>query len=157
LTDAAAERLAAERRRLDSLAVPLRRLAVGHATVDLDDAEAALRASAAAEVTSAADDELLGGRARIAASKDGETIVLLEPYTEGRLAASLARFGHGPIVEYLEAADDDDVTAAAAAAGIVLSAVRAGPFGPQRLVVGGKPWGPHIILVDRSRAATIES
>lgn len=131
---------------------------MGHATVDLDAAEAAIRSSDRTKViATGADDELLGGRTRIVTSTDAETIVLLEPYTEGRLAASLARFGHGPVVEYLEAEDDADVTAAAASAGIVLSARRPGPFGPQRLVVGGKPWGPHLILVDRSQAATIGS
>jgi len=159
LTDAAAERLRGERRRLDGLGVALRRVAVGHATVDLDAAEEATRlATATSSVATGPDDHLLGARTRIVETADGQTIVLLEPYTEGRLAASLARFGEGSMVEYLEAADaTPDLTAAAALAGIVLSAPRDGPFGRSRLVLGGKPWGPHLVIVDRSRAGTIGS
>ncbi|HKG57228.1 MAG TPA: hypothetical protein VKA85_08270 [Candidatus Limnocylindrales bacterium] len=159
MTDTAAERLRTERRRLDALGVSLRTVAVGYATVDLDEAEAQLRLTLGARgVRAGADDALLGARTRIVETTDGALLVLLEPCTEGRLAASLARFGHGAVVEYLEVADEGtDVAAAAALAGIRLSAPAHGPFGPSRLVVGGRAWGPHVVLVDRPGAATIES
>lgn len=52
-------------------------------------------------------------------------VLVLEPDTEGRLAASLARFGEGVAVIY----------------------VGDGPIGPGRLVRGRKPWGPHVIVL----------
>jgi hypothetical protein len=56
--------------------------------------------------------------------------VVLEPDTEGRLAASLARFGEGVAVIYLGD----------------------GPPGPGTLVRGGLPWGPHVILLGQHDA-----
>lgn len=52
-------------------------------------------------------------------------LVLLEPDTEGRIAASLARFGEGVAVIYLGD----------------------GPAGAGRLLPGGGMWGPHVVLV----------
>src|SRR3990172_3590180 len=73
---------------------------------------------------------VLGARCRILRSADTE-IVLLEPSTEGRLAAGLARHGEGSLVAYLL------VTAAAPErarrAGFQLSNEGAGPFGRERL------------------------
>lgn len=51
-------------------------------------------------------------------------VFVFEPDTEGRLAASLARFGEGVAVIYL-----GDTS-----------------LGPGRLVRGAKPWGPHVVL-----------
>ena len=45
--------------------------------------------------TAAERSQLLGARCRRAATGDDEWIVLLEPDTEGRLAAFLARHGEG--------------------------------------------------------------
>ena len=42
-----------------------------------------------------ADDPLLGGAGRARPPADGSPIAILEPFTEGRLAASLARIGEG--------------------------------------------------------------
>jgi hypothetical protein len=100
---------------------------------------------------------LLGAWSRIVTTGDPVRIVLLEPNTEGRLAASLARFGQEPVVMYLEpVVAGEDVRAAAAAVGILLSEARPGPFGRGRLVLGGSRWGPHLILVEPQEAATIE-
>jgi hypothetical protein len=153
-----ADRLAV---RLDARRVP------AWATVELDraDREVILQRGWPPAVA-AADDIALGARTRLATSPDGsEAIVLLEPYTEGRLAASLARFGEGFVAEYLLVGGALDVAARVAReAGFTLSTVSTGPFGPERLVAGTPPWGPHRILAeDRAepgnpdRPVTIES
>lgn len=137
-------------------------VALGYATLDLDEAEAEAKATIAPEeVKAAPDDVLLGARCRIIITRRGPWIVLLEPSTEGRLAASLARYGQGPVAEYLAATDGAEPDAAA---GIVLSRPAPGPLGTSRLVLGGPPWGPHLVLVDEDPrgapappAATIES
>ncbi len=115
--------------------------AVGWATVDRDRQAAAFPSAAEA----LPDDELLGARA--AASADPR-VVLLEPATEGRLAATLARHGEGPAALYLE-------TTAAAMVAIRDRLVRigeppragSGPFGPQLLATTRFAWGPHVLLV----------
>ena len=69
-------------------------------------------------------------------------IVLLEPITEGRLAATLARHGESWCATW--GSDDENIAQT--------SAERPGPLGPERLVLGGRPGGPHHLLVS---AATI--
>lgn len=81
---------------------------------------------------------------------NGPELVLLEPSTEGRIAASLARFGEGPAALYIASP-----AARAGAATGRPSAPTAGPFGRQHLVVGGPVDGPHLVLVDGDRAGTI--
>lgn len=120
-------------------------LAVGVATVDLERPAATFPSPAAA----LPDDELLGARA----AAGDPRVVLLEPATEGRLAASLARLGEGPAAFYLEVGP-----AALAAIRERLVALgerpRAGngPFGPQLLASTRHPWGPHLLLVARDPA-----
>jgi hypothetical protein len=157
VTDAGAvSRLAAARSRLEPLG-GVTVVALGYATVDLDEAEDVAK-SRFGDVTvrPAPDDALLGARCRIVVVASGPWIVLLEPATEGRLAASLARYGQVPVAEYLATTSDDaNAMAAAASAGIALSPRTAGPFGLERLVLDGAPWGPHLILVEEdSRGAT---
>jgi hypothetical protein len=153
-----ADRLAV---RLDARRVP------AWATVELDraDREVILPRGWPPAVP-AADDIALGARTRVATSPDGsEAIVLLEPFTEGRLAASLARFGEGFVAEYLLVGGALDVAARIAReAGFTLSTVSTGPFGLERLVAGTPPWGPHRILTEDQaepgnpdRPVTIES
>jgi hypothetical protein len=69
----------------------------GWATVELDRAEAHVRDLLGGDLqfSDALRSTLLGARCRRAATTDGEWIVLLEPDTEARLAASLARHGEG--------------------------------------------------------------
>jgi hypothetical protein len=96
-----------------------------------------------------ADDPLLGATVRLVRPTDGDPIAILEPNTEGRLAAALARSGEGPAGQYIVAAGGlGGVVPRAAAAGVSLSREEAGPFGRSVLVLDGLPGGPHLVLVD---------
>jgi hypothetical protein len=119
-------------------------LALGWATVELDRAASELAGELGIPPTAfvaAFDSEILGARCRVAeaALPDGVSLAILEPASEGRIAATLARLGEGPAVVWL--AVDDDIVAGA-------SAARPGPFGPERLVLGGPVHGPHRLLVE---------
>jgi hypothetical protein len=95
-------------------------------------------------------DEHLGGRARLreGAGLPGAWTVLLEPSTEGRVAASLARDGEGPCALYLRpAANLDAWVEAARARGVTVSARLEGPFGDQVMLASG-PTGPHVIVTE---------
>jgi hypothetical protein len=135
---------------------PLRLVGVGWATVELDRADDELGPWLGDPQALATDVEPhLGAalRARGAAGMPGDTFVLLEPNTEGRLAASLARDGEGPCAVYLRPAGGLTAwVAAARAREVALGTRRAGPFGPQVLLVGGGAAGPHLLLVDTPRA-----
>ncbi|MBI2763350.1 MAG: hypothetical protein HYX54_06325 [Chloroflexi bacterium] len=118
----------------------------GWATVDLDRAEATLSGERRPPRRSTAVvDVVLGASGRSILLADGREVVLLEPSTEGRMAAALARHGEGRLVTYVLARPG--APSRARAAGIGLSAERRGPFGPQRLVLGGSRWGPFLVLV----------
>jgi hypothetical protein len=67
-------------------------------------------------------------------------IVLLEPNSEGRIAASLARFGEGPAAIYLSKGVDGAWREGRAA-------VR-GPFGREYVVPGWPAWGPHVVVCE---------
>jgi hypothetical protein len=118
-------------------------VAVGVATVDL---ERAAR-SFGGLVEWLPDDALLGASA---ARPTEPRVVLLEPATEGRLAATLARAGEGPAAVYLEVAASrlGEAVERLREAG-TRTAAGAGPWGPQLLVRAGPPWGPHLVLVGR--------
>jgi hypothetical protein len=92
----------------------------------------------------APDERVLGARCRILRWSDGREVVLLEPSTEGPLAAALARYGEGSLVRYLLA--DGGATERARRAGFRLGSERPGPFGRERLVVAGPRWGPYLLL-----------
>lgn len=124
----------------------------GWATVELDRAESAIRAHAPphARVSSRplADDDILGARCRLVDRERGTSLLLLEPAAEGRLAASLARLGEGPVALYASLpAGGLEVLLAA---GVQLSAAAGGPLGRQRLVLGGARWGPHLLVVEKA-------
>jgi hypothetical protein len=121
-------------------------LAIGWATVDIDRASGAWGDGFA----EAAPDDLLGAFARVR-----DPLVLLEPSTEGPIAASLVRHGEGPAALYLAApaGDLDAAAARAIARGARFSRHADGPLGPSILLLGGPPWGPHVLLVG---SATIE-
>jgi hypothetical protein len=121
-------------------------LAVGVATVDLE--RPAVTAPSLAGALP--DDDLLGARA---AATGDPRVVLLEPATEGRLAATLARHGEGPAALYLGVEP------------AILTAIRGrllaigeqplagnGPYGPQLLASTRQAWGPHLLLVPRDPA-----
>ncbi len=95
-------------------------------------------------------EPLVGARARSRRTDGlpGGTLVLLEPTTEGRLAASLVRDGEGPCTLYLRApAGLDAWVAAARHRGVTVSAKRKGPLGTGVLVPGPDRAGPHVIVV----------
>jgi hypothetical protein len=131
-----------------------RPLATIWATVDRERAAASL----GADGDELAGDEHLGAYVVLfRGAGDEPPIALVEPSTEGRLAATLARRGEGPVGRYV-AIDDAAVWAGlgqrAAAAGLAISRTAPGPFGPSRLIGGGDVFGPHLVLVD-GRAGTI--
>jgi len=117
--------------------------AIGWATVELDRAASELardlgiRAEAFVE---AADSAALGARCRVVvgALPGSLSLVILEPATEGRLAATLARLGEGPTVTWYRTEIDVDWG---------VSGARAGPFGSERLVAGDPIHGPHRLLI----------
>jgi hypothetical protein len=120
---------------------------IGWATVELD--RAARELYGAGPFSPASRDASLGASARRSpSSKPGSpgpvlpAIVLLEPDTEGLLAAALARFGEGVLALYLgplDRADVDDTPH--------LGPPRSGPLGPARLVIGRPAWGPHVLVL----------
>jgi hypothetical protein len=134
---------------------------IGWATVELE--------RAAGELDSAFDraampkpawapatrDELLGAAAWVSrewwptsGSDDSPAVVLLEPDTEGRLAAALARSGEGVVAIYLAPRMPDGSTGPRIEAGRV-GRPAPGPLGSGRLVLARPAWGPHVIVLDR--------
>jgi hypothetical protein len=118
--------------------------ALGWGTVELDRAEAELEPWLGPRAPGPAErrDPHLGARVvlRRASGLPGSWTALLEPSTEGRTAASLARDGEGPIALYLRPAGGIGGWAAQAAP-------LDGPFGPQLLLSGGLT-GPHLVVTE---------
>jgi hypothetical protein len=104
---------------------------VGWATVD---AERTLVGLDGLQVAPETEEPSLGARAWVA-WLGATAIVVLEPSTEGRLAAALARRGEGIACLYL------------AASGPTRSP-RLTALGPGRLLPHERPWGPFVLLVD---------
>ena len=119
---------------------------LGWATVDLHRAAAELTAAfpEAGPFAPGPEERLLGANAWIGRPAP-TAVVLLEPNTEGRLAATLARQGEGPAVLWVRGRIDGP-----------LSAPRDGPFGRERLVLGGRLGGQHLLVVEGS-AGTIDA
>lgn len=137
---------------------PMALAGVAWATVELDRAEAELETylgPATGGERAGPDgvpDAHLGARTRPrpTAGLPGEVLVLAEPNTEGRLAASLARDGEGPCAVYLRPGEGLGTwLAAARARGVDTSAIRDGPLGPSVLVLGAGVAGPHVVVVER--------
>jgi hypothetical protein len=141
VTDTALDRI------LEALAAAPRRqrlIAVGWATVDMDRAAAELAVElglTAPAFLRAADSIVLGARCRVADGvlTGGARLAILEPGTEGRLAAALARHGEGPSVTWAQSLE---------AANQRSASLRPGPFGPERLQPGGPPQGPFLLLIE---------
>jgi hypothetical protein len=116
-------------------------LAVGWATVELDRAARELGSAFGLDFVDVAGSIHLGCACRRSvATVDGVHVVLLEPTTEGRLAVTLARHGEGLAAAWFRAPFDAGATRPS-------SAARPGPFGAERLVLGGPSSGPHHLLV----------
>lgn len=117
-------------------------VAIGWATVELDRAAAELAALASFEPV--ARDANLGAACRRSplGDRSSAVTVLIEPDTEGLLAATLARFGEGVAAVYLGPLDRSDVDDTPN-----LGPPRSGPLGPARLVIGRPRWGPHALVL----------
>lgn len=97
------------------------------------------------------DDTLLGARV---ATTGTLGVVVAEPVTEGRLAATLARHGEGPAALYV-AVPEPTAGTATVLDGLHASFLAlgerprhgAGPFGVQLLARTRPPWGPHLLFV----------
>lgn len=117
---------------------------VGWATVERDRAEAEISRSlrsSPGDWQEAPRDALLGASARISHPVGrGLVVVLLEPDTEGRLAATLARSGEGVAVAYV-------MPAAGEVERVALSRPAPTPLGTGRLILGGRAWGPHVVVL----------
>lgn len=130
-----------------------RPVGLGWATVELDRAARELGAAfsvPAARFVPAVTSESLGASARIAtgALPGGPAIVLLEPSTEGRLAASLARYGEGPVAIWVAVSDVPTAVDAIRETGVPVSVEHDGPIGKERLLLDGGIHGPHRLIVE---------
>lgn len=122
---------------------PVGLIGAGWATVDLDRAaiELAPLLADGAAFEEAAGCASLGARCRIGRANGlapAPTIVLLEPATEGRLAATLARHGESWCATWML----DQAPWAT-----TVCDPRRGPLGEERLVAGDPASGPHRLLV----------
>jgi hypothetical protein len=117
-------------------------VAIGWATVDLERAAAAWPDLSFAV---AAEDRSLGARASVARLPGSLRLVLLEPLSEGRLAAFLARHGEGPSALYLKV--PDALGRSPTVSGDRASAPVGGPFGPQAVLPGGGRDDPQILIL----------
>lgn len=133
-----------------------RPLALGWATVELGRAahELARLVPGGGSFDAAPAEVLLGATCLVGAPlalgggiANPVRLVLLEPSTEGRLAASLARHGEGPTALWV---------VSEGLAEHPLSRPADGPFGPERLLLGGPVDGPHL-LVALGRPGTINT
>lgn len=129
-----------------------RTIALGWATVDLDRAIEELGDALglpSGRFVVAPETSHLGARCRVAdpVLPDGSALAVLEPTTEGRLAATLARLGEGPAAIWLAEATGRGRGARVVGWDGAFSAAHDGPFGPERLLRGGPVHGPHRLLV----------
>jgi hypothetical protein len=128
-------------------------IGVAWATVDLERAHRAL--GAGGSLDAAAVDHAMASLGAIARTVDrrAPALVLLEPTTEGRLAALLARHGEGPVGLWLALASDLGARAAERLdlAGFASQGPWDGVFGDEVLVPGPRIWSPVLLLVVRRR------
>jgi hypothetical protein len=134
---------------------------VGWATVELDRAAEEFRVGLGLPRSGAfrdgPPDGFLGAHTRLARVRpSGLWIVLVEPSTEGRLAAFLARHGEGIAAAYVAGpvadrgwpmAPDGRDSGPRWGAGGTPPAWTSSPLGSQRLLAGGR-FGPWVIRVD---------
>lgn len=135
---------------------PLALVGIAWSTVELDRAEADLdpwlfEADPALGDGDTLADPHLGAhtRRRRTNALPGGLLVLAEPSTEGRLAASLARDSEGPCALFLQPSSGLDAwMAEARTRGVQVSARRRGPLGVAVLLPGRIVAGPHLLIVE---------
>jgi hypothetical protein len=140
---AAAERIRATALAANPAVAWLQLAGIGWATVEgeraMRELDAVLPGTASDDLgwVETSRDEVLGARAwmRVCGAGDPAAIVVLEPDTEGLLAAALARRGEGVAAIYLGRPATETTVE------------RGGPLGPGRLLRGGPAWGPHAIVL----------
>ena len=136
----------------ESEARSMRLVGLGWATVELDRAAEELGMWLGDRPErSDGTDPLLGAYARVfaAGGLPGDAVVLLEPSTEGRVSASLARDAEGPTALYLRpAAGLGPWLRAARTRGVRVGPRRLGPLGSSVIVADGPISGPHLVIVD---------
>jgi hypothetical protein len=71
----------------------------------------------------------------------------LEPATEARLAATLARHDEGPAAVWLAVTDVPAALDALRLARVGIDVERPGPVGPERFLFGGPVHGPHRLVL----------
>ena len=112
---------------------------IGWATVELDRAAAELASAIGLAGPDAfragAGEPFLGAACRLASPPGGPPVLILEPTTEGRLAAHLARHGEGVAAVYV-----------AMPRGHTATQLQHGPLGPQQWLAGDRD-GPWVIAV----------
>lgn len=122
-----------------------RLLGLGWATVDADRAipeVAAALGLAPRAFEPAVADECLGASARV--GRLGPlTVVVLEPATEGRVAAALARSGEGPCAIYVRSSSS--------------ATALAGPLGRTWLAMADRRWGPFVLAVGPPTGRTADA
>ncbi len=130
----------------------LRIVGIGWATVELE--RAARDLGLAVEGPPVAET-LLGATARATASgSPGPVLVFLEPTSEGRLAARLARHDEGPAALYLaprqggQVRRAPDPTPIEPTPAVPRTRAGAGLFGPTRLVLGVAPDEVQLLLIE---------
>jgi hypothetical protein len=128
-------------------------IGLGWATVDTARAASELTRALpeAAPFEPGPPEPLLGGSSVLGReTADRVRLVILEPSTEWRLAAALARHDEGPAALWVRA------NRRALPADLRLSGPANGPFGRERLVLGAPLGGPHLLVVGES-AGTIDA
>jgi hypothetical protein len=122
-------------------------VALGWATVDIDAVRRRIEADAGfGAFVAAPRDEHLGARAVVhrPGEPSGEPIeILLEPDTEGRLAASLARHGEGFAAIWFGPREDTSQDPPDG-----FGRLAHGPLGPCRLLLDGPPWGLSVLVLE---------
>jgi len=139
---AAAAAIRAEAATRDPWLAELPVAGIGWATVELDRAERELASLGAFEAAPRDTNVAAAARRLRRGDRAQPALMLIEPDTEGPLAAALARFGEGVVAVYLGPLDRGDVDDTPR-----LGPPRSGPLGPARLVIGRPAWGPHVLVL----------
>jgi len=135
------------------VAIGAQPVALGWATVELDRASLELGAELGiqpGQFIPAAPTPALGARCRMAQDvvPTGVALVILEPSTEGRLAASLARRGEGPAAVWLAVASLPEAVTTLRRTGVATSVPGIGPLGRECLLHDRPIHGPHRLVVE---------